>query len=90
AFLLDHPVEVAVSSMRKVAQRSNLQPASIVRLAQQFCFPGWNELRELFVARVRKRPQPLPQRASWPVTANANPSLAAAQLAAARNKLQAS
>ena len=59
AFLLDHPDEVAVSSMRKVAQRAQVQPASLVRLAQQFGFPGWNELRDLCVARVRTRPEPL-------------------------------
>src|SRR5262252_7226413 len=52
AFLLDYPDEVAVSSMRKVAQRAQVQPASLVRLSRQFGFPGWNELRALFVARV--------------------------------------
>jgi DNA-binding MurR/RpiR family transcriptional regulator len=51
AFLLDHPDEVAVSSMRKVAERAQLG------------FPGWNELRNLFVARVRTRPEPLTSRA---------------------------
>ncbi|CAH2785958.1 MAG: Transcriptional regulator, RpiR family [uncultured Paraburkholderia sp.] len=57
-FLLDHPDEVAVSSMRKVAS-AQVQPASLVRLSQQLGFPGWNELRNLFVARVRTRPEPL-------------------------------
>jgi DNA-binding MurR/RpiR family transcriptional regulator len=57
-FLLDHPDEVAVSSMRKVAERAQVQPASLVRLSQQLGFPGWNELRNLFVARVRTRPEP--------------------------------
>ncbi|MBT2792998.1 MurR/RpiR family transcriptional regulator [Paraburkholderia strydomiana] len=63
AFLLDHPDEVAVSSMRKVAERAQVQPASLVRLSQQLGFPGWNELRNLFVARVRTRPEPLTSRA---------------------------
>jgi len=62
-FLLDHPDEVAVSSMRKVAERAQVQPASLVRLSQQLGFPGWNELRNLFVARVRTRPEPLTSRA---------------------------
>ncbi|WP_102811445.1 MurR/RpiR family transcriptional regulator, partial [Burkholderia pseudomallei] len=90
AFLLDHPDEVAVSSMRKVAQRANVQPASLVRLAQQFGFPGWNELRDLFVARVRTRPQPLTQRARSLVKPNAKASLAADLLAAQRHNLEAS
>lgn len=68
AFLLDHPDEVAVSSMRKVATRAGVQPASLVRLAQQLGFPGWNELRELFVARLRARPEPLASRARSLVT----------------------
>ena len=71
AFLLDHPDEVAVSSMRKVAERAQVQPASLVRLSQQLGFPGWNELRNLFVARVRTRPEPLASRARSLVKANA-------------------
>jgi DNA-binding MurR/RpiR family transcriptional regulator len=63
AFMLDHPDEVAVSSMRKVAERAQVQPASLVRLSQQLGFPGWNEMRNLFVARVRTRPEPLASRA---------------------------
>ena len=31
--------------MRKIAERANVQPASLVRLSQQLGFPGWNELR---------------------------------------------
>ncbi|WP_118183348.1 MurR/RpiR family transcriptional regulator [Paraburkholderia phosphatilytica] len=76
AFLLDHPDEVAVSSMRKVAERAQVQPASLVRLSQQLGFPGWNELRELFVARVRTRPEPLTSRARSLVRSNAKDALA--------------
>jgi len=63
AFLLDYPDEVAVLSMRKVAERAKVQPAAMVRLSQQLGFPGWNELREIFVSRVRTRPEPLTTRA---------------------------
>ena len=63
AFLLDHADEVAVLSMRKVAERAQVQPASLVRLSQLLGFPGWNELRELFVARLRTRPEPMTARA---------------------------
>jgi DNA-binding MurR/RpiR family transcriptional regulator len=63
AFLLDNPDEVAVLSMRKVAERAKVQPAAMVRLSQQLGFPGWNELREIFVSRVRTRPEPLTARA---------------------------
>ena len=76
AFLLDHPDEVATSSMRKVAERAGVQPASLVRLSQQLGFPGWNELRDLFVARVRTRPEPLSSRARSLVAGSAKDALA--------------
>lgn len=63
AFLLDFPDEVAVSSMRKVAESAKVQPAALVRLAQQLGFPGWNDLREVFVARLRTRPETLATKA---------------------------
>ncbi|MGS1001952.1 MurR/RpiR family transcriptional regulator [Burkholderia glumae] len=90
AFLLDHPDEVAVSSMRKLAQRAQVQPASLVRLAQQFGFPGWNELRDLFVARVRARPAPMTQRARSLVKPGAKAALSQDLLAAQQQNLAAS
>jgi DNA-binding MurR/RpiR family transcriptional regulator len=87
AFLLDHPDEVAVLSMRKVADRAQVQPASLVRLAQQLGFPGWNEMRELFVARVRTRPEPLTNRARSLVAGNAKHSLAHDLLVAQQHNL---
>ncbi|WP_042303508.1 MurR/RpiR family transcriptional regulator [Paraburkholderia kururiensis] len=87
AFLLDHPDEVAVLSMRKVADRAQVQPASLVRLAQQLGFPGWNEMRELFVARVRTRPEPLTNRARSLVAGNARQSLAHDLLVAQQHNL---
>ena len=76
AYLLDNPDEVAVLSMRKVAERANVQPAALVRLAQQLGFPGWNELREVFVSRVRTRPEPLAARAQALINAKSTDSLA--------------
>jgi DNA-binding MurR/RpiR family transcriptional regulator len=88
AFLLDHPDEVAVSSMRKVAERAQVQPASLVRLSQQLGFPGWNELRDLFVARVRTRPEPLASRARSLVKINAKDALAHDLLVAQQHNLE--
>jgi DNA-binding MurR/RpiR family transcriptional regulator len=88
AFLLDHPDEVAVSSMRKVAERAQVQPASLVRLSQQLGFPGWNELRNLFVARVRTRPEPLTSRARSLVKGHAKDALAHDLLVAQQHNLE--
>jgi len=74
-FLLNFPDEVAVLSMRKVAERANVQPAALVRLSQQLGFPGWNELREIFVARVRTRPEALTSKARALVKSGSGESL---------------
>jgi DNA-binding MurR/RpiR family transcriptional regulator len=57
-FLLDHPDEVAVSSMRTIATRADVQPSTLVRLAQSLGFAGWPDIRKLFVSRLRSRPDP--------------------------------
>ncbi len=89
AFLLDHPDEVAVSSMRKVAERAQVQPASLVRLSQQLGFPGWNELRDLFVQRVRTRPEPYASRARSLAAGSGRDGLARDLLAAQQHNLDA-
>ena len=88
AFLLDHPDEVAVLSMRKVAGRAQVQPASLVRLSQLLGFPGWNELRDLFVARVRTRPEPLTTRARSLVAGTKKDTFAHDLLAAQQHNLE--
>lgn len=89
AFLLDHPDEVAVLSMRKVAEHAQIQPAALVRLSQQLGFPGWNELRELFVARVRTRPEPLTVRARSLVAGTKKDTFTHDLLAAQQHNLEA-
>ncbi len=47
-FLVDHPNEVVVLSMRAVATKAGAQPATLVRLAQSLGYKGWGELKEAF------------------------------------------
>jgi DNA-binding MurR/RpiR family transcriptional regulator len=56
-YLMDHPDDVAVSSMRSIAAGAGVQSSTLVRLAQRLGFAGWPELREIFVARVRAVPE---------------------------------
>jgi DNA-binding MurR/RpiR family transcriptional regulator len=56
-YLLDHPDDIAVSSMRAIARSANVQSSTLVRLAQHLGFQGWPELREIFVDRVRSVPE---------------------------------
>jgi DNA-binding MurR/RpiR family transcriptional regulator len=89
AFLLDFPDEVAVLSMRKVAERANVQPAALVRLSQQLGYPGWNELREIFVGRVRTRPEALTAKARTLVKGGTGDSLTHSLAVAQRHNLDA-
>ncbi|HJV86438.1 MAG TPA: MurR/RpiR family transcriptional regulator [Noviherbaspirillum sp.] len=44
-FVVDHPSEVVIASMRGVAERAGEQPATLVRLAQQLGYAGWPDLK---------------------------------------------
>jgi DNA-binding MurR/RpiR family transcriptional regulator len=54
--LLDHPNEVALLSMRELAKRADVTPATMTRLAQKLGFDGFEQLRELYSNALRERP----------------------------------
>jgi DNA-binding MurR/RpiR family transcriptional regulator len=56
-YLLDHPDEIIISSMRTIARNADVQSSTLVRLAQHFGFRGWPELKAVFVERVRSIPE---------------------------------
>jgi DNA-binding MurR/RpiR family transcriptional regulator len=62
-YLLDHPDDIAVSSMRAIARSAKVQSSTLVRLAQHLGFQGWPELREIFVGRFRSVPEGYAKRA---------------------------
>ncbi|MGE0799065.1 MAG: MurR/RpiR family transcriptional regulator [Lautropia sp.] len=47
-FVVDHPNEVVLNSMRALADHAGMQPATLVRLAQQLGYPGWPDLKKAF------------------------------------------
>lgn len=51
-FIVDHPNEVVIASMRTLAEKANAQPATLVRLAQQLGYSGWPELKTAFAAEL--------------------------------------
>jgi DNA-binding MurR/RpiR family transcriptional regulator len=63
-FLVDHPEDVAVCSMREIAGRAGVQPVTLVRLAKQLGFDGWPALRQCFIDRVRGTPSSFSRRAA--------------------------
>ncbi len=52
-YLTRNPEEVAMASMRRVAQRLTIDPANLVRFAKFLGFDGFTELKELLQAGLR-------------------------------------
>lgn len=55
AYVLDHPEDVALLSMREQARRAGVNPAAMTRFAQRLGYAGYDELRGLFAASIRGR-----------------------------------
>lgn len=53
-YVLEHPEEVALVSMREVARLAGVQPASMTRLAKFLGLPGYDELRAQHAAALRQ------------------------------------
>jgi DNA-binding MurR/RpiR family transcriptional regulator len=56
-WVIDHPADVALLSMREQARRAGIPPATLTRLAQRFRLKGYDEIRELSAEAVRQRPE---------------------------------
>ena len=54
-FILDHPAEVAVNSMRKVAGQAGVAPSSLVRLSRVAGFENYEAFRRRFSDGLRRR-----------------------------------
>ncbi|MCF8481640.1 MAG: MurR/RpiR family transcriptional regulator [Rhodospirillum sp.] len=53
AWLLDHPEDVALLSMRRLAEAAGVPPATMTRLAQSLGWGGFEGLRAPFLDRLR-------------------------------------
>lgn len=54
-WVLDHPDDVALLSMRGQAQRAGVPPVTLTRLAQRLGYDGYDEVRDLYAQAVRRR-----------------------------------
>lgn len=52
-YVVDHPGEVAVVSMREIARRAGVGPGTVLRMAGAVGFGSYEELRSLFVDAAR-------------------------------------
>jgi len=64
-YLIDHPHEVGLQSMRTLAANAEVQPNSFVRLARHLGFEGYDALRERFRDFVRGGLGSTPDRVRW-------------------------
>lgn len=55
-YLIDHPGDVPIASMRTIATQAGVQPATLVRLAQSLGYAGWSGLKDVFVQSLRQAP----------------------------------
>jgi|SRR5687768_14381147 len=62
-FLVDHPDDVALVSMRVLASRSAVTPTTFVRLARRLGFDDWAALRRPFENRLRSGSAPFAAKA---------------------------
>jgi DNA-binding MurR/RpiR family transcriptional regulator len=56
-WVIDHPADVALLTMREQARRAGIPPATLTRLAQRFGLKGYDEIRKLYAEAVRHRPE---------------------------------
>ena len=52
-FMVEHPEEIGLNSMRRVARDADVKPATITRLTKALGFPEYEALREPFRQRLR-------------------------------------
>jgi DNA-binding MurR/RpiR family transcriptional regulator len=56
-WVIDHPADVALLTMREQARRAGIAPATLTRLAQRFRLKGYDEIRKIHAEAVRQRPE---------------------------------
>jgi len=64
-YIIDHPHEVGLQSMRTLAQDADVHPNSFVRLARHLGFDGYEAMRERFRDFVRGGVGSSPDRVRW-------------------------
>jgi len=70
SFVLDHPHEVAVMSMREQARLAGIPPSTMTRLAKALGMEGYDDIREVFKNSLRSRGSEYSRRAHGLVELN--------------------
>ncbi len=56
-WVIDHPADVALLSLREQARRAGIPPSTLTRLAQRLGLAGYEGVRKLHAEAVRQRPE---------------------------------
>ncbi|HET9147239.1 MAG TPA: RpiR family transcriptional regulator, partial [Acetobacteraceae bacterium] len=52
-FALDHPDQMALSTVAELAAAATVQPSTLVRFAQSLGYSGFSELQQVFRSQLR-------------------------------------
>ncbi|MEM1431855.1 MAG: MurR/RpiR family transcriptional regulator [Pseudomonadota bacterium] len=64
-YVLENPRDVGVSTVREIAEAANVKPNTVVRMARQVGFEGYEEFRAPFREAIRAGTVTFPDRARW-------------------------
>lgn len=64
-YIIDHPMEVGVNSMRKLAELSGVTPNTLTRLTRLLGFESYQTFQNMFRDAVRQHTRAIPDRARW-------------------------
>jgi len=64
-YILEKPQDVGVSTVREIAEAAKVKPNTVVRMARQVGFEGYEDFREPFRQAIRHGAVSLPDRARW-------------------------
>ncbi|MEQ9695557.1 MurR/RpiR family transcriptional regulator [Shimia sp. SDUM112013] len=64
-YVLENPRDVGVSTVREIAEAANVKPNTVVRMARQVGFEGYEDFRAPFREAIRRGAADFPERAKW-------------------------
>ena len=64
-YVLENPRDVGVSTVREIAEAANVKPNTVVRMARQVGFEGYEDFRAPFREALRNGQADFPDRARW-------------------------
>ena len=64
-YVLENPRDVGVSTVREIAEAAKVKPNTVVRMARQVGFEGYDDFREPFRDAIRNGSVDFPDRVRW-------------------------